>query len=100
MPDGFDPGRIDDAIHAPLRLSVMAYLSGANAATFPELKAVTNATDGNLSVHLKKLEEAGYVTIEKVFEGKKPVTRAILTPSGRAAWIGYLDEMRRLVEGQ
>lgn len=94
----FDHTGLDDIIHGRLRLGVMAYLSTASPATFLELKAKTNATDGNLSAHLGKLEDAGYVRIEKAFEGKKPVTRIYLTDSGRVAWIAYLDRLKALLD--
>jgi DNA-binding MarR family transcriptional regulator len=97
-PDDFDIDRLDDVIHGRLRLGVMAYLSTAERADFNTLKARLGATDGNLSVHLKKLEEAGYVEIEKRFVGKKPLTEAVLTDQGRAAFIRYLDAMRALVD--
>lgn len=93
----FDHTELDDVIHGRLRLGVMAYLSTASPATFLELKAKVNATDGNLSAHLSKLEEAGYVRIEKQFEGKKPVTRAHLTEAGRDAWIAYLDRLKAML---
>lgn len=93
----FDHTELDDVIHGRLRLGVMAYLSTASPATFLELKAKVNATDGNLSAHLSKLEEAGYVRIEKQFEGKKPVTRVHLTDAGREAWIAYLDRLRAML---
>lgn len=93
----FDHTELDDVIHGRLRLGVMAYLSTASPATFLELKAKVNATDGNLSAHLSKLEEAGYVRIEKLFEGKKPVTRAHLTEAGREAWIAYLDKLKAML---
>jgi DNA-binding HxlR family transcriptional regulator len=75
----------------------MAYLSTAGTADFNTLKAKVSATDGNLSVHLRKLEEAGYVRIDKRFLGKKPLTEASLTPRGRDAFIRYLDAIGRLV---
>ncbi len=94
----FDISGIDEVIHGRLRLGVMAYLSGAGTAEFNELKARLQASDGNLSVHLRKLEEAGYVAIDKSFQGRKPVTRVRLLPEGRKAFIGYLDAIGRLVE--
>ncbi|WP_334163550.1 winged helix-turn-helix domain-containing protein [Phenylobacterium sp.] len=97
MADDFDIGGIDEVIHGRLRLGVMAYLSTAGVADFNELKARLQATDGNLSVHLRKLEEAGYVAIDKSFVGKKPLTRVSLTDGGRAAFIRYLDAMAKLV---
>jgi DNA-binding MarR family transcriptional regulator len=93
----FDHTEIDDVIHGRLRLGVMAYLSTVSPVPFVELKAKVNATDGNLSTHLTKLEEAGYVRIEKKFEAKKPLTLAHLTKQGRAAWIGYLNRIQALL---
>lgn len=98
--DGFDIDQIDDVIHGRVRLGIMAYLSGAEAADFNELKSRLQVTDGNLSVHLRKLEEAGYVEVLKSFQGRKPLTRAKLTPKGRDAFVGYLDAMARLVENR
>ena len=91
---------IDDTIHGRVRLATMAYLSGAECADFADLRARTGVSDGNLSVHLRKLEDAGYVTIEKRFEGKKPVTTACLTDAGREAWIVYLDQMKAMLFGE
>lgn len=93
----FDHTGLDDVIHGRLRLGVMAYLSTVSPASFLDLKAKTVATDGNLSAHLSKLEDAGYVRIEKSFEGKKPVTRIHLTETGRTAWIAYLDRLKALL---
>jgi DNA-binding MarR family transcriptional regulator len=89
----FDHNDIDDVIHGRLRLGVMAYLSTASPAVFGELRDKVGATDGNLSTHLKKLEEAGYVTQEKRFVGKKPQTRVFLTDKGRKAWLAWLARM-------
>ena len=97
---GFDIDRIDEVIHGRLRLGIMAYLSTAETADFGALKARLQATDGNLSVHLRKLEEAGYVAIDKSFVARKPLTTITLTDPGRAAFIQYLDAMARLVNSQ
>jgi DNA-binding MarR family transcriptional regulator len=97
--DGFDLDTIDEVIHGRVRLGVMAYLSGAEEADFNELKARLQATDGNLSVHLRKLEEAGYVAIHKSFVGRKPLTRVELTAPGRKAYGRYLDALGKLVGG-
>lgn len=93
----FDIGKLDDVIHGRLRLGIMAYLASAEVADFNELKAVLDATQGNLSVHLRKLEDAGYVGIEKSFLGRKPLTRVRITPAGRKAFAGYLDAIGKLV---
>ena len=92
----FDHSDIDDAIHGRLRLGIMA--SAVSPAIFGELKEKVNATDGNLSTHLRKLEDAGYVEIEKRFEGRRPQTRVHLTKDGRAAWLAYLNRMRSLLD--
>ncbi|MBL8536606.1 MAG: transcriptional regulator [Hyphomonadaceae bacterium] len=93
----FDHTALDDVIHGRLRLGVMAYLSTASPAPFNELKARVNATDGNLSAHLSKLEEAGYIRLEKKFVDKKPRTNAHLTAKGRKAWIEYLARLQALL---
>ena len=95
--DGFDIAEIDEVIHGRLRLGIMTYLSSVQVADFGELKARLQASDGNLSVHLRKLEEAAYVAVEKGYAGRKPLTRVRITPTGRKAFIDYLDAMNRLV---
>lgn len=97
-PNPFDHAVIDDAIHGRIRLGIMAYLSTASPAIFGEVRDRVNATDGNLSTHLRKLEEAGYVEIEKRFEGRRPQTRVHLTEAGRSAWLKYLDQIRTLLD--
>lgn len=93
----FDVGKLDDVIHGRLRLGVMAYLADAEVAEFTELKTVLEATQGNLSGHLRKLEEAEYVTIEKSFSDRKPLTRVRLTAKGRKAFAAYLEVLAKLV---
>ena len=75
----------------------MAYLVGADTADFSALKSHLATTDGNLSVHLRKLEEAGYVTIDKSFKDRKPLTSVKLTRAGRNAFVKYLDSIAKLV---
>ena len=91
-------GEIDSVIHGRLRLGIMAYLAEAEAADFTELKQALEATQGNLGANLITLEQAGYITIEKSFVGRKPLTRARITPDGREAFRRYLLQMARLVE--
>jgi DNA-binding MarR family transcriptional regulator len=98
--DAFDIQLLDEVIHGRIRLGVMAILSGVEAADFNTLKARLQTTDGNLSVHLRKLEDAGFVAVEKSFQGRKPLTRARLTDQGRDAFVAYLDAMSRLVAGR
>jgi len=95
---GFDPGQIDEVIHGRLRLGIMAYLANAEVADFNTLKAVLKATQGNLSIQLRKLEAAGYVTIEKSFLGRRPLTRARMTRAGRKAFAAYLEAIGKLIE--
>ena len=95
----FDIGKIDEVIHGRLRLGIMAYLANAEVADFNELKAVLQATQGNLSIHLRKLEDAGYIAIDKSFLNRKPLTQARLTPAGRQAFAAYLDAIGKLVDG-
>jgi DNA-binding MarR family transcriptional regulator len=95
-----DLGRIDEVIHGRLRLGIMVYLADVEAADFTELKTVLEATQGNLSVHLKKLEEAGYVAIAKSFVNNKPLTRASITPAGRTAFAAYLEALGGLIGGR
>jgi DNA-binding MarR family transcriptional regulator len=95
----FDIAKIDDVIHGRLRLGIMAYLASAEVSDFNELKSVLQATQGNLSIHLRKLEDAGYIKIEKSFLARKPLTRARLTPAGRKAFAKYLDAMGKLIDG-
>jgi len=95
--DGFDIDAIDEVIHGRVRLGVMAFLSTAETAEFNEIKRRLQTTDGNLSVHLRKLEDAAYVAVDKSFVGRKPLTRITITPDGRAAFVRYLDAMAKLV---
>lgn len=98
--DSFDYREIDDVIHGRVRLAVMAFLSGAGAADFNELKSRIGGTDGNLSVHLKKLEEAGYVHAEKTSRNRRPQTVLHLTASGREAWIAYISRLESLLKAR
>ena len=90
---GLKPDSLDDVIHGRIRLGVMAYLAQTGQASFAELAKALETTNGNLSVHLKKLEAAGYVEIDKRFVDSKPLTTAHLTEAGREAWRAYLDTL-------
>ena len=95
-----DIGRIDEVIHGRLRLGVMAYLANAEVADFNELKDILEVTQGNLSVQLRKLEDAGYVTIEKGYLGRRPRTQVRITAVGRKAFAAYLEALGRLIGPQ
>ena len=92
----FDHETIDDIIHGRIRLGVVASLSAVEHALFSELRDKVGATDGNLSAHLRKLEDAGYVSVEKSFVGRKPQTRLALTDAGRKAWQAWLSRIELL----
>ena len=90
--------KIDDIIHGRLRMGVMAYLSSAGTTSFTELLSITGTSNGNLSTHLTKLENAGYIVQEKGYKGKRPQTLVYLTDSGREAWISYLKAIRNMLD--
>lgn len=90
--------RLDRVIHERLRLGIVSALAGAPSLSFAELKAILGATDGNLSVHARRLEEAGYVSCTKGFDGRVPRTEFQLTEDGRRALRRYLDHLRALIE--
>ena len=91
------PEGIDKLIHERARLGIMASLAAAGPMTFSELKATLNMTDGNLSVHARVLEEAGYVRIEKQFVGRKPQTTLSLSEKGSKAFKEYVAYLERIV---
>jgi DNA-binding HxlR family transcriptional regulator len=88
---------LDHLIHGRLRLGIVTALAVNESLTFNDLKYLLGTTDGNLSVHARKLEQAGYITCTKYFDGRLPKTEYRLTPSGRAALEGYLDYMESLI---
>ncbi|GAA3116121.1 transcriptional regulator [Planomonospora alba] len=90
---------LDDVIHAPVRLSIMAALAAAEKAEFRFLRDTIEVSDSLLSKHILTLEEAGYVEVEKSFVGKRPRTRLSLTDSGRRAFDTYVSVLQRLMTG-
>ena len=91
------PLGLDRLIHERLRLGIVSALAVNESLSFNDLKRLMNTTDGNLSVHARKLEEAHYVTCNKSFEGRVPRTSYALTPLGRRALERYLDHMEALI---
>jgi len=89
--------QIDRLIHERVRLGIVSALAVNDSQTFNELKAALKVTDGNLSAHARKLEEAEYITCEKSFEGRLPRTAFRLTVDGRKALTRYLDHMESLI---
>jgi DNA-binding MarR family transcriptional regulator len=88
---------LDVLIHERMRLGIVSALAVNRNLTFSELKSLLNTTDGNLSVHARKLEDAGYVHCDKSFEGRLPRTAYRLTAAGRRAFEEYLDRMQDLI---
>lgn len=96
----FDIGELEEVIHGRVRLGIVSFLASAGGADFTELRDRLKVSDGNLSEHLRKLEEAGYLSIKKSFAGRRPRTHVRLTPPGRDAFLRYLEAMRKLVQAQ
>jgi DNA-binding MarR family transcriptional regulator len=92
-----NPVQLDRVIHERVRLAIVSALAGAESLTFNELKDLLEITDGNLSVHARRLEEAGFVASEKSFVDRVPRTRFRLTAAGRAALDDYLNHMESLI---
>jgi DNA-binding HxlR family transcriptional regulator len=88
---------LDRLIHERLRLGIVSALAVNQSLSFNDLKHLLGTTDGNLSVHARKLEEAAYITCTKFFEGRQPKTEYRLTTAGRAALERYLDYMESLI---
>jgi len=89
---------LDRLIHERMRLGIVSALAANSSLTFNDLKKLLRTTDGNLSVHARKLEEAGYVTCSKSFEGRVPKTEYALTETGRKALEKYLNHMEALIQ--
>jgi len=87
---------VDRLVHEPARLAVMALLYVIDSADFTFLMNQTGLTWGNLSAHMSKLEEAGYVEVEKSFKGRRPNTSLRLTPQGRTAFHEYVKMMKQV----
>ena len=90
--------QVDPIIHAPIRLSVMTILVSVKHADFNYLKEATGASDGNLSTHLSRLENAGYVKTVKRFEAKKPKTICSVTAKGRLAYGKYISLIEHYIK--
>ena len=87
----------DLLLHEPGRLAIVSVLAAVKSLTFTELRDMLALTDGNLSIHLQKLEKPGFVAIDKQFVGKRPQTSCRLTPTGREAFAKYLEHLEAIV---
>ncbi len=90
-------GELDKIIHERMRLGIISALAANETLSFTDLKNLLNTTDGNISVHARKLEEAGYLTCEKSFKGRVPLTEYRITGDGREALNRYLNHMEALI---
>ena len=90
-------GDLDKVIHERQRLGIISALAANEKLSFTELKSLLNTTDGNISVHARKLEDAGYQTQEKSFKGRIPLTEYAITAAGRKALVRYLEHMEALI---
>ena len=95
---GATPVELDRLIHERMRLGIVSALAVNPSLSFSELKALMRTTDGNLSVHARKLEEGGYIACTKSFEGRLPKTEYKLTTAGRRALESYLSHMESLIQ--
>jgi DNA-binding MarR family transcriptional regulator len=93
-----DMANVDRLVHEPARLIILAILSTVESADFIYLKRETGLTKGNLSSHLYKLESAGYINIQKTYQGKIPLTICTLTEKGRQAFEGYRQQMKEFTD--
>jgi len=91
------PLALDRLIHERIRLGILSALAATDAVSFNDLKKLLDTTDGNLSVHARKLEEANYIACNKSFENRVPKTEYSITPAGRRAFERYLDHMEALI---
>ncbi|HTK27474.1 MAG TPA: transcriptional regulator [Pyrinomonadaceae bacterium] len=90
-------GELDKVIHERMRLGIISALAANDKLSFTDLKNLLNTTDGNISVHARRLEEAGYITFEKSFKGRMPLTEYKITGQGKEALARYLNHMEALI---
>jgi DNA-binding HxlR family transcriptional regulator len=93
----YDYQQLDEVIHSRIRLAIMAVLVSVEEVDFVFLRAKVNTTDGNLSIHLKKLEEVGYIASKKEFVERKPLSTYQITQKGRQAFEMYVERLERMI---
>jgi DNA-binding MarR family transcriptional regulator len=89
--------QLDRVIHEKGRLAIMSSLAGSPELSFTELRESLGMTDGNLTTHIRTLQEAGYVAVTKSFQNNRPLTTCVLTPAGRRAFADYIDLLEQIV---
>ena len=90
--------QLDRVIHEKGRLAIMSMLAASPELSFTELRDVLNMTDGNLTTHIRTLQEAGYVSVTKSFQNNRPLTTCALTPAGKKAFTAYINLLAEIVE--
>lgn len=96
----FNPAEVNRLIHAPVRLGIMTILNSVEEVSFNYLKNKLDVTDGNLSSHIEKLEEAEYLSVRKTFKDKKPHTTYSITERGKKAFRNYIEHLEKVIEGE
>src|SRR5690349_8589844 len=94
-----DLPELDQIVHGPLRLAVLSILSSLEKADFTYLRDRTGSTDGNIAAHLLKLEQAGYISVQKAFVNRKPTSTYRITNAGRTALANYIRNLKKLLGG-
>jgi len=89
--------QLDRVIHEKGRLAIMSMLAASPALSFTELREALGMTDGNLTTHIRTLQEAGYLSVTKSFQNKRPLTTCALTPAGRAAFKDYINLLEQII---
>jgi DNA-binding transcriptional ArsR family regulator len=89
--------KLDRVIHEKGRMAIMSLLAATSELSFTEIRETLGMTDGNLSVHLRTLQEAGYIMVTKTFRNRKPLTTCSLTAEGRLAFAGYINLLEQIV---
>jgi DNA-binding MarR family transcriptional regulator len=95
-PDAFL--QLDRVIHEKGRLAIMSMLAASPELSFTELRDTLNMTDGNVTAHIRTLQESGYVAVAKSYKNKRPLTTVSLTTAGRKAFAGYVDLLEKIVQ--
>jgi DNA-binding MarR family transcriptional regulator len=90
--------QLDRVIHEKGRLPIMSLLAASTELSFTELRQTLQMTDGNLSMHIRTLQEAGFISVTKSFRNQRPLTTCALTPAGRRAFADYIDLLEQIVE--
>jgi len=92
--------RLDPVIHERMRLAIISALAVSDKLSFNELRGLLETSDGNISIHTRRLEEAGYIQVLKSFSGRMPKTEYAITPEGKKALVGYLETMQQIIRSQ